>query len=64
MGPRLRPRLKGFVMAPKTVLVRHPEFDHVVEEVPTEKVKEWTDAGWTRVTRAEEPEIRAERPGE
>ena len=47
-------------MALDTVFVRHPEFDDVVQEVPTANVKEWIAQGWRRVTRAEEDQVRAE----
>ncbi len=40
------------------VLVRHPDFDTVVEEVPADSVKDWTDAGWERVTRGDEGQLR------
>jgi hypothetical protein len=40
------------------VLVQHPAFENVVEEVPAESVDQWTAAGWTRVTRADELKLR------
>lgn len=41
------------------VLVRHPDKEDLVYEVEAGKVEEWLEAGWKRVKRADEGEVRA-----
>lgn len=31
--------------------VQHPAFENVVQEVADDKVSDWTDAGWKRISK-------------
>lgn len=35
-------------MASKTITVYHPSFADVSEDVPTDQVDAWTEAGWRK----------------
>ena len=41
-------------------IVQHPQFASKVKDVPTDEVKDWTDAGWIRVKKEEEDKVRAQ----
>lgn len=41
-------------------LVQHPQFKHIVQEVPSAEVKDWTDQGWSRVKADDEGKVLAD----
>lgn len=45
--------------ASSDVLFQHPSFPEQVLTVPSDKVKEYEEAGWLRVKRADEEGLRA-----
>lgn len=40
-------------------LIQHPQFPHIVQEVPAGEVKDWTDQGWSRVKVDDEQKAQA-----